>query len=290
MNVVGLGGAGCAIAKQFEKYPQYNVSYVDTGLTKSKSQFPITKRDSHEEYDKRQIRMTRFVNALPASDSCLLVMAGSGAVSGASLQVLKFLSKRFTVSVLYVKPDHELLGRQAYLQDRICYNVLQEYARSGAIRDICLVSNAHIEEILEESLTTENYFDKVNELISYTYHMVNVFERTTPILDNLVKNENHVRIHTMGLVDFDTGEEKMFFPLDKADNKCYYYAISNKELEKDYKLLRSISKKVRSRTPDGSEPSYQIHSTNYDTNFAFAEFWTSNIQTFPEGGVGDATD
>ena len=32
MNVVGLGNAGCSIAKYFENYPQYNVFYVDVGL------------------------------------------------------------------------------------------------------------------------------------------------------------------------------------------------------------------------------------------------------------------
>jgi hypothetical protein len=283
MNIVGLGGAGSAIAKQFEKYPQYSVYYVDSGIKKTKNTFPITERNTHEEYDKKQIRMTRFVNSMSDSQNCLLIMAGSGDVSGASLQVLKFLSRRFTVDVLYVKPDHELLGRNSYLQDRICYSILQEYARSGAIHKMCLVSNIFLEEILKDSLTTENYFDKINELVCYTYHMVNVFDRTKPILDNMVENPEHSRIYTLGLVDYETGEEKMFFPLDEPENKCYYYAVSNKELKEDYRALKNISKKVKNRTDPGLEPSYQIHSTVYDTNYAFSTFWVSKIQTFPEG-------
>ena len=286
MNVVGLGNAGCKIAKNFEKYPQYSVYFVDEGLKKSTKSFGITKRDSHEEYDSKQIRMTRFVNNMKDSRDCLFIMAGSGDVTGASLQVLKFLARRFKVSVLYIKPDHELLGKSAYLKDRICYNVLQEYARSGALESICLVSNNYVEEILEETLTADNYFDKMNELICYAYHMLNVFKRTEPVLDNLVKNETHAKISTIGLIDFDSGEEKMLFPLDEPSNKCYYYAISGEEIQKDYKILKKINKQVKSGLSEELEPSYQIHSTNYETNFAFAEFWSSKVQSYPEEGIG----
>ena len=118
------------------------------------------------------------------------------------------------------------------------------------------------------------------------YHMINVFNRTEPMLDNMVENSEHSRIYTIGLVDYETGQEKMFFPLDEPENKCYYYAISDKELKEDYRALKNISKKVKSRTESDSEPSYQIHSTSYDTNYAFSTFWTSKIQTFPEG-VGE---
>lgn len=284
MNVLGLGGAGCKIAKNFEKYPQYSVYYVDAGLKKTKKSFGIAKRDSHQEYDTKQVRMTRFVNNMSDGSECLFIMAGAGNISGASLQVLKFLTRRFKVSVLYVKPDYELLGKTAYLQDRICYNVLQEYARSGVLENICLVSNHYVEEILQDSLTTENYFDKINELICYTYHMLNVFKRTEPVLDNLVEKEPHCRISTIGLVDFDSGEEKMLFPLDSASNKCYYYAISGEEIKNDYKILKKVNRQVKSGLENEIEPSYQIHSTGYENNFAFAEFWTTTIQSYPEEG------
>jgi hypothetical protein len=251
MNVVGLGNAGCSIAKYFENYPQYNVFYVDAGLGKSGKSYGLTKRDSHEDYDKKQIRMAKFISQMPDTGECLFIMAGSGDVSGASLQVLKFLDKRFKVDVLYIKPDHELLGR----------NILQEYARSGVFRSLCLISNPSIEEILENSLTATNYYEKMNELIGYTFHMLNVFKRTKAVLDNKIENPEQARIYSIGMVDFETGAEKSFFPIDNETNRCYYYAM--KDLE---------------------GASYQIHSTKYETNFAFVETWTSNIQTYPEGG------
>lgn len=286
MNIVGMGGAGCNIARQFEKYPQYNVYYVDAGLGKSKNSFSLTKRDTHEEYDKRQIRMSKFVESMSDSSECLFVMAGSGNVSGASLQVLKFLNRKFEVSVLYIKPDYELLGKTAYLQDRICYNILQEYARSGVFNNLCLVSNDFLEEILQESLTSDNYFDMINELISYTVHMMNVFKNTEPVLNNFTKTGEHERISTIGLVDFDSGEEKVFFPLDNPANKCYYYAVASEELEKDFRLLKSVNRQIKNKLPTDVEAGYQIHSTKYEKNFAFTEIWTSQIQNYPEGQDG----
>lgn len=282
MNVVGLGNAGCKIAKYFEKYPQYSVYCIDKDLKKTSKTYGLTARDSHEQYDKKQIRMTRFVEQMDQKDDCLFIMAGSGDVSGASLQILKFLKKRFEVNVMYVKPDHELLGRVAYMQDRICSGVLQEYARSGLFKSICLVSNSEIEKILEDSLTLANYYDKINEMIAYCYHMLNVFNRTKPVLDNKVQNEEHCRIYTFGMVDFETGEEKVVFPIDKEDNRCYYYAINDETLEQDYKILKKVNKQVKEKMSGLQGASYQIHKTNYDTNFAFVEVWTTNIQKYPE--------
>ena len=282
MNVVGLGNAGCKIAKYFEQYPQYNVFTIDEGLPRSSRTLGITKRETHEEYDKKQIRMTRFVDNMPDTGECLFIMAGSGNVTGASLQVLKFLKRRFEIDVLYIKPDHELLGRTAYLQDRICYNVLQEYARSGVLRSMCIVSNTQVEEILENNLTASNYYEKINELIGYTYHMVNVFNRTKPVLDNKIENSPETRIYTIGMVDFESGEENNFFPIDNETNRCYYYAVNENVLEEDYKVLKNVNKQVKEKMKDLQGASYQIHSTKYETNFAFVEVWTSNIQTYPE--------
>ena len=142
--------------------------------------------------------------------------------------------------------------------------------------------NSFLEEILEKSLTSDNYFDMINELISYTVHMMNVFKNTEPVLNNFTKMDDHQRISTIGLVDFDSGEEKVFFPLDKQSNKCYYYAISSQELEKDFRLLKSVNRQIKSKLPKDLESSYQIHSTKYEENFAFTEIWTSQIQNYPE--------
>ena len=48
------------------------------------------------------------------------------------------------------------------------------------------------------------------------------------------------------------------------------------------KRTKKVNKQIKDNLDEEFEPSYQIHSTNYDTNFAFAEFWTPEVQTYPE--------
>ena len=48
MIVVGLGRAGCSIAKAFSKFPQYETYGIDT--TKE-ADITIKAKNSHEEYD-----------------------------------------------------------------------------------------------------------------------------------------------------------------------------------------------------------------------------------------------
>jgi UDP-N-acetylmuramoylalanine-D-glutamate ligase len=47
--VVGLGKAGCNIAKAFSKFPQYKTYGIDSDKT---ADITIKKRPTHEEYDK----------------------------------------------------------------------------------------------------------------------------------------------------------------------------------------------------------------------------------------------
>ena len=48
MIVVGLGKAGCNIAKVFSKFPQYQTYGIDTN---KEADITIRERKTHEEYD-----------------------------------------------------------------------------------------------------------------------------------------------------------------------------------------------------------------------------------------------
>ena len=49
--IVGLGQAGCNIAKLYSQYPQYEVFYIDSEAREEENFLKITKQDSHELYD-----------------------------------------------------------------------------------------------------------------------------------------------------------------------------------------------------------------------------------------------
>ena len=285
MNVVGLGTAGCAIANSLARYPQYNVYLLDNGLPRKGNQYPIAHQDSHEAYDRSELKLTQFISRMKKdSKELLFIMGGGGDISGASLQVLRQLHSKYksNIDVMYIKPDVEMLSTTAKKQDKICYSVLQEYTRSGMFRSILLVSNPHIEAAAGK-LPIKNYYDNLNNFLSYTHHMVNVFTRTTPLMSSEAGSRpQHVRIYTIGTFDIEKNEEKLFFPLDSIKNTCYYYAIKDERLEEDTSLLETIRGQVRSNTPEGGTCSYSVHSSATEHDMAFVACWTSQIQSFPE--------
>ena len=285
MNVIGLGAAGCAIADALDKYPQYDVYKLDNGLERKGNTYPIAKQNSHEDYDKHPPKLTQFISRMKKSDSVLFIMGGGGAISGASLQVLKQLHNRWSnsIDIMYVKPDIELLSELGRLRDRLCCRVLQEYTRSGVFRSILLVSNPHIEAAIGD-VPVKNYYENMNNFLSYAYHMQNVFRNTEPEISSLSENKpEHVRLWTIGIMDAEKNEEKLFFPIDSPSEKCYYYGINENRLETDGKLLKEVRQQVKKKSVQAGAPcSYAIHSTSYEEDMAYVTCWSSQIQAYPE--------
>jgi hypothetical protein len=215
MNVVGLGAAGCAIATALDKYSQYNVYKLDTGLERKGNTYPVVKQSTHEAYDQHPIKLTQFISRMKKSDSLLFILGGGGVISGASLQVLRQLHQRYpkTIDIMYVKPDVELLSELGRLRDRACYQILQEYTRSGVFRSILLVSNPHIEAAIGD-VPVKNYYQNMNNFIAYAYHMQNVFQHTEPEISSLSDNKpEHVRLWTLGILDVKKMKKSCFFLL-----------------------------------------------------------------------------
>ena len=172
-TIIGLGKAGCAIADKFAEYPQYKIFKIDSeGLDpKRKNCHLLKKQDSPEKYEKATRTMKTFFSK--TTDDILFVLSGSGIISGASLQILKNLKDK-NVNILYIKPDLEFLGHTNIMQERVVRNVLQEYTRSGLFNRIFLVDNKKVEEVIGE-VPIIGYYDKLNDLIVSTFHMVNVY-------------------------------------------------------------------------------------------------------------------
>ena len=246
MNIVGLGKAGCAIADCFAKYPQYNTYKLDVGLKRTKNSFPIVERATHEEYDKREPKIKKFVSEMESSEKAVFVMAGSGTITGASLRILQKLHEAHEeLHVLYIKPDHTLLNGLGLLQDRACY--------------------------------------RLNDLLVGVLHWVNIFQNTEPVVNTHGQLEETVRIYTLGTLDVESGEQKLFFPLNSPADKCYYYGINKEDLETNGKLFKDIKKRVRdSAQAEEANISYSIHPTSYGDNFCYLTAHSSEIQIFPE--------
>ena len=84
MNVIGLGGAGCRLAKHFEIYPQYKTFFIDTDKEGRENFFKVELQETHEDYEAayKQINTQRIVG------ETTLITTGSGNISGILLRLL----------------------------------------------------------------------------------------------------------------------------------------------------------------------------------------------------------
>ncbi len=266
-TVIGLGKAGCAIADKFAEHPQYKIFKIDSeGLdSKNKNCHLLKKQSSPEGYEKATRSMKTFFSK--TTDDILFVLSGSGMISGASLQILKNLRGK-NVNILYIKPDLEFLGHTNIMQERVVRNVLQEYTRSGLFNRIFLVDNKKVEEVLGE-VPIIGYYDKLNDLIVSTFHMVNVYNHQKAIHATPFDTAQTTRISTLGILNVDEGKEKLFFSLDNIREKCYYYAINSKVLETDGKLLRTLTDNINKNIGKDVRAGFQVYSTSYKQNYGY---------------------
>ena len=143
------------------------------------------------------------------------------------------------ISVLYIKSDESKKSELYITRDRLVLGVLQEYARSNKLERMYLVSNKIVESVVGE-VTIRNYWDEINKIVSSTYHMINVFKNTEPLLDSSVSLKDTIKITTFGVVNYKSGKEKIFYDLQNVRVKNYFYGINSKGLE-DKKILNILN-------------------------------------------------
>lgn len=289
--VVGLGEAGCNIADQFAKYPQYRIYKIDAGIESFKdlvvddldnpnrriSHFDMPKQQSSEDYERNCPYMKAFFSDLTPDDEVLFIVGGGGNIAGASLRLMECV-KDCKLSVMYIKPDLELIGGKKYMLNRISFNILQEYARSGMFERVYLAYNPAIEKAAG-SVSLKDYFSKLNEVLVSAVHITNVYENTKATYKNKSETEPHVRISSYGVVDSETGKENLFFPLDNIEEKCYYIGISKEAIE-DEDFFRELKENMRNKAnKEGIKVSYIINESKYGYNYVYVLAHSSEIQS-----------
>jgi len=274
MNIIGLGQCGCNIAEKFEQYPQYKTFYINTEESGSKNFFLLDKQESHQEYEANCPDLSDFLKNIKGE--VLFCLGGSGSISGASLRVLETIREQ-DITILFVLPDVELLSETAYLQNRAVFFILQEYARSGVFNKIVLIENNVVESMIED-LTILDRYDKINQYIVSTNHMINVYNNQKPVMTTSDKPSEINRLCTMGMFDIETGEENLFFSLDNVSEKCYYYAIPEKQLKTDTQLLKKITSQIKEKKKENVKLSYSVYSTAYDIPYGYVYARSSEIQ------------
>lgn len=272
-TIIGLGQAGCAITKKMMRYPQYNTFLIDTEEHQHRNFIQIQKQHSHEAYETNFPDLRNFFKDAQAPYT--LILGGSGTISGGTLKLLETLESK-DITVLYIKPDVDLLSDIKQKQERVVFQILQQYSRSNLLKRMFVVSNNTCEKIIGD-LTIKNFYDKINELISSTYHMYNVFKHTEPIMQTQGPPLDTAKIATFGFIDKEN-QENMLYDLKFPREKHYYYSICNKSFEEKTNLLPEIKQQIRERLDAKVKVSYSIYKNNYDQDYIYAAYFASMIQ------------
>lgn len=275
MKIVGLGSAGCNIAKAFSKFPQYDTCGIDVHRD---ADITIKKRATHEEYDehfpslKRKLKLT--------GDDVWVVVCGAGTISGGILRLLEQLQQN-RVSVLYIAPDLALASEIQKTQERVVRNILQEYARSGTIEGIWLVDNQLVEKGIGD-VPIMGYYDVLNQAIVNTLHMINIFKHSEPVIGQYVQPSGLSRIMTLGILDVETEKEKWFYDLTRPRDVVYYYGINEDQLKEDGTLYKTITTYVKAQADSDVNVSYGVFTTGYEQKYCYCIKYSSMVQSYGE--------
>ena len=181
MNILCLGSAACNIASFFEKYPQYKIFKINVDIS-GEGCYNIPILETAEEYEQYGYpELSSFLSDVAGPTT--FVVAGSSKISCASLRILEHI-RHLPIRILYVMPDLDFLDDTQRMQERLVRAVLQEYTRSGVFEEICLISNKLLDDIVGGAPVI-GYYDKLNEALIPTVHMINVFMNTNPIFGKL---------------------------------------------------------------------------------------------------------
>ncbi len=203
-------------------------------------------------------------------------MSGAGDISGAALRILDQL-KSNKIDIVYIKPDVTQLSEQQVLKERLCFGVLQQYTRSALFDNMFIISNVNVEQVLG-SVSLKNYWRDINNVISSTIHMSNVFKHTEPLLTTMSRKRETVRIGTYGVVNSETGKEKLFYDIQNTRLKNYFYGLSEKTLDEDKNVLSDIRSFVEENKEDRLDVGFSIFSTSYEKDYVYSQHFASFIQ------------
>lgn len=276
-TVVGLGGVGCRVAKCFEQYPQYNILCVDDETTGHKDQVVVTKCRTPEEYEENFKVLTKAKKD-KIKDNVVFVLSGVSMVASIALRFLHQIRTK-NVTILYIRPEIELMDAIETAQEKVIFSVLQEYTRSGLFEKIYLTSNEQMDTLVEDASIKE-YYPTMNKTIASVFHMMMVFDHQNAVVSNFSETNEARRVCTLGILNMENGSETRFFPLADVMDTRLYYGICNDTLSSDRNLQRNIIKLIKDKNEELCKYSYSVFETQYDWDFCYTKYFSSKVQEF----------
>lgn len=274
ISVIGLGNAASAIAEKFSNLTNYKVFLLGSKVNKRANNFTLNSYNNPEEYEINIPDLSNFFKEI--TENVQFYVVGSSMSSNYTLGVLEQIKDK-KIDLIYIKPDTDLVSGVPKLVENAAFGVLQEYARSGLLNSITLISNINLENILG-NVPIKKYYDTLNETVFSTIHYLNYFAHNEPEIGVQTKPADVCRIRSIGALNMETLEEKWFFDLDNVRDLCYYLSINKEKLETDGTIHRKYVDILKTKPRNAFRNiSYSIYETDLN-DFGFCVAHTNATQ------------
>jgi len=268
MVVIGLGQAGQNICESIKEMSKIKTICLDEGKG-------IPSSITYEEYEQNIPKLSRKLK-LGNEDDVWFVVCGGGKVSAATLAVLEQIRDR-NIRVALISPDPFLLSKTQTKHNRVVWNVLQEYARSGLVSSVYLFSNRHMESFVGQGPIGDLYTN-INNGIANFIVTNGWFESNSPLIGNLFEPKVNSTIRTVSIGKIEDYQESLYFPLDNITESSYYYSISQEKIENEKNLLTEIKQHVTLEREKGRNSSFGIWQNTTDYSYFYSIKYTHFIQ------------
>lgn len=276
-NILALGNAACNIVTSLEKYEQYNIYRIKNNGENSKNTYIVPELDSAEQYENLNLlSKIKFLGKI--KEEVTFFVCGASKTSAMSLKILESLHKKGTsIRVVYFQPVLDFLSDEQLLQEKVVKAVLQEYARSGLFRDITVVDNKTLQDLLGDDANIYEFYSQINSIFCDSYHMIELFKNTKPVMSTFSKIRESCRIRTIGVSSINC-EDRMFSPFKQEVEVLYYLGINEEKLKTQGSLLRDLTTSVKARIADERKAYFGIYSTQYENDYIYVEYFSPKIQ------------
>jgi hypothetical protein len=275
-NILALGNAACDIVTELEKYNIYKIYRICNQDREEKNTYIVPELDSAEEYENLNIlSKIKFLRSI--KDEITFFVCGASKSSALSLKLLESMHKRgLKIKIIYFHPETEFLSEDQVLQEKTVRSVLQEYARSGLFEDITMVCNKTLEGFTE-SINVFDYYKQINSVFCDSYHMVEVFKNTKPIMSTFSRIRESCRIRSLGVSTISC-EDKLFSPFKQEVEVVYYFGINEEKLKTQGNFFKELTNSVKNRMREETKAYFGIYPTQYENDYIYVECFSPKIQ------------
>ena len=283
-KIIGLGKFGCAVAEQLTEHPEYRIYKIAPEISERAS-LSIGVWEDMEEYEKNvdQNEVEIYLRSIRSTDEVLLILEGGDPVSGAALRILETIQDA-KLNILYVCPDRELISEIQKRDDKIAFNILQEYARSGKFERIFLLNKTSAEYLMGD-VSIQDYEHSLTHFISYLVAMLNYFSHTEPVLSSKISPHDHCRIKTFGISSLEEKQQSVnfLFPLEEMTDLHFFYGIPQGKMDGDASLSNRIKSHTKTHRTESIATSFSVYPTTFDQMLVLCVGHSSKIQKLDIG-------